>query len=156
MNKDMTTCICCGKIIPAVKVRCKGKQGTGRTFLQRVCTACNNDKPSGRKYHIPDYCVEGCVDLAGAIVKGVLEEYIRLHHAAVKEYADKDMRLEAFDAFGAYHNSIMRRRIGYYNSLTLGKMSALIESARREEKGNLDENMRASAREIERMLKENQ
>jgi len=152
-------CVICGRSFPdkmtMVKTRMKSKEYVTR-IPQELCDYCTAPKAAHRraqKMEIPDGAIDGCIRLAGAVIKGCIQYYKQLYWRALKEVTQvKRLDGEAVNEF-LWYDQIVHRP--YYAHLTFGKMPELIQYARRKEDESLSGDMAKAAERIkERMTGE--
>jgi len=130
----MTKCIICGTAFPDALVACPVKSGgEPKIFRKEICDACADKAGAYRPATprtFPDAPTEGFLELAGAIERGTLETYRRLYHDAM--IAAQRMDSVCTDeeiTFLRLHKSVNDST--YHNTLTLGNIRELLDSARR-------------------------
>lgn len=130
----LTKCLLCGAEFPAAVVTCPVKLGeTPKVFPKEICDACADKAGAYRPATprtFPDAPTEGFLELAGAIECGMLETYRRLcHDALVAAQRMDSVCTDEETAFLRLHKSVNDST--YHNTLTLGNIRELLDSARR-------------------------
>ena len=128
----MHKCLLCGAEFPAAVVTCPVKLGeTPKVFPKEICDTCAAPSPRPAvTRHYPDAPTDGYLVLAGAIERGMLESYRRAYRDAL--IASQRMDSVCSDeetAFLRLHKSVNDST--YHNTLTLGNIRELLDSARR-------------------------
>lgn len=143
-------CLCCGRSIPAEVIRYKAANEEERSVRRIVCTACGSSKPSGRQVTIPESCMEGCMVLAGKIVLPCLSRYRALYLKAVAAVLNVHTLVHGdVDAFLEYHRML---RGEYFQVLSMGMISDLMDCERRQAEKGMDETGRKAAAKIREVL----
>lgn len=128
----MTKCLLCGAEFPAAVVTCPVKLGeTPKVFPKEICDACAAPSPRPAVIrHYPDAPTDGYLVLAGAIERVMLESYRRAYRDAL--IASQRMDSVCSDEETAFLR--LHKRVNdstYHNTLTLGNIRELLDSARR-------------------------
>lgn len=134
-----TRCIICGELFPSEMVSLK-QQGAVKPYdmiQKEVCDFCTCKgirtpyprKAIPRRY--PDAPTENYLALAGAIERGILENYRRLYEDALMANRKMDcICSEEEIAFLRMHRSLLGSP--YHAALTLGNVGDLLNYARRD------------------------
>lgn len=139
-----TRCIICGALFPSEMVSLRSQKAVKQfeMYPKEVCDFCTCKgvctpyprKAIPRRY--PDVSTVGYLKLAGAIERGVLEEYRRLYTDALK--ASQRMGSICSDEeikFLRVHDNL--EQSVYHSALTFGNISNLLDFARRDVQKNL-------------------
>ena len=149
-------CVICGRMFPDKMITVKTR-GKSRDYIARIpqelCGYCTSPKGSHRraqKLPISNDAKEGLYRLAGAIIKGSIQQYRRLYLQALKEVTlTKRIDGEPVDEFLRYDRAVHDPS---YAHLTLGKMPELVEYTRRKEDESLSGDMARAAERIRELI----
>ena len=127
-------CIICGDWFPDAMVTCPVKNGeTPKIFPKELCDACADKSGAYRPAvprQYPDAPTDGYLELAGAVERGLLELYRHRYREAIigsqrMDSVCSDEEISFLQMHRSVHNST------YHNTLTLGNIRELLDSARR-------------------------
>lgn len=135
---DMPTkCIICGRPIDPAMVKCPKSDAI---YPRELCDICADPKPKPavkRSFSAPSY--HRYVELAGAIMRGVLRNYEHFYKEALESVDivyDSEHMTDEETRFIAYHKYISRSQ--YHSAITLGRISELLDSTRRNVENQAD------------------
>lgn len=123
----MRTCIICGVQMPEETCYCGDKH-----FPRILCRTCasegtRDEDSAHRVLRIPDAAIEGCAELAGAIVRPQVAAYGRAYQDALTGLVEAGVRHEDVRGFLRLHKAMMSP---YWDALTMGNITGVLHDAR--------------------------